>query len=161
MRLRRVWGGINGLLFQQMLHGVDIQPPPPASPKSMGHQHVLEPELRTNEGAANFARHLLTKAAERRAADLYDRMPAAEQQIIADVARAATDPAQGDWSDPSRLRQVDHVDPESGQHSTSWHGRPSSWMNSMMPPYQVCTPVNDSRGSPIPPVLKTVEFRRS
>jgi DNA polymerase IV len=33
--------------------------------KSMGHQHVLEPELRTNEGAATFARHLLTKAAER------------------------------------------------------------------------------------------------
>src|SRR5271169_3573099 len=25
--LRRVWGGINGLLFHQMLHGVDIQPP--------------------------------------------------------------------------------------------------------------------------------------
>jgi DNA polymerase-4 len=34
MRLRRVWGGINGLLFHQMLHGVDIQPPPPASPKA-------------------------------------------------------------------------------------------------------------------------------
>jgi DNA polymerase IV len=65
MRLRRVWGGINGLLFHQMLHGVDIQPPSSRFAKSMGHQHVLEPELRTNEGAANFARHLLTKAAER------------------------------------------------------------------------------------------------
>jgi DNA polymerase-4 len=40
----------------------------------MGHQHVLEPELRTNEGAANFARHLLTKAAERlRRGDYYCR----------------------------------------------------------------------------------------
>jgi DNA polymerase IV len=65
MRLRRVWGGINGLLFHQMLHGVDIQPPSSRFAKSMGHQHVLEPELRTNDGAANFARHLLTKAAER------------------------------------------------------------------------------------------------
>jgi DNA polymerase-4 len=38
----------------------------------MGHQHVLEPELRTNDGAANFARHLLTKAAERlRRGDYY------------------------------------------------------------------------------------------
>jgi DNA polymerase-4 len=62
MRLRRVWGG---LLFHQMLHGVDIQPPSSRFAKSMGHQHVLEPELRTRDGAANFARHLLTKAAER------------------------------------------------------------------------------------------------
>ena len=54
MRLRRVWGGINGLLFHQMLHGVDIQPPSSRFAKSMGHQHVLEPELRTNEGAREF-----------------------------------------------------------------------------------------------------------
>ena len=26
-QLRRGWGGINGVLFHQMLHGVDIQPP--------------------------------------------------------------------------------------------------------------------------------------
>jgi hypothetical protein len=26
-QLRHVWGGINGVLFHQMLHGVDIQPP--------------------------------------------------------------------------------------------------------------------------------------
>ena len=71
MRLRRVWGGINGLLFHQMLHGVDIQPPSSRFAKSMGHQHVLEPELRTNDGAANFARHLLTKAAERLRRDDY------------------------------------------------------------------------------------------
>jgi DNA polymerase IV len=64
-RLRRVWGGINGLLFHQMLHGADVQPPSSKFAKSMGHQHVLEPELRTAEGAQNFARHLLTKAAER------------------------------------------------------------------------------------------------
>jgi DNA polymerase IV len=74
MRLRRVWGGINGLLFHQMLHGVDIQPPSSRFAKSMGHQHVLEPELRTREGAGNFARHLLTKAAERlRRGDYYCR----------------------------------------------------------------------------------------
>jgi DNA polymerase IV len=73
-QLRRVWGGINGLLFHQMLHGVDIQPPSSRFAKSMGHQHVLEPELRTREGAANFARHLLTKAAERlRRGDYYCR----------------------------------------------------------------------------------------
>jgi DNA polymerase IV len=48
LRLRRVWGGgINGVLFHQMLHGVDIQPPSSRYSKSIGHQHVLEPDLRT------------------------------------------------------------------------------------------------------------------
>jgi DNA polymerase-4 len=42
-RLRQVWGGINGVLFHQMLHGVDIQPPSSMYSKSIGHQHVLEP----------------------------------------------------------------------------------------------------------------------
>ena len=71
-QLRRVWGGINGVLFHQMLHGVDIQPPSSRFSKSIGHQHVLEPELRTSDGARNFAQHLLTKAAERlRRGDYY------------------------------------------------------------------------------------------
>jgi DNA polymerase-4 len=64
-QLRRVWGGINGLLFHQKLHGVDIQTPSSRYSKSIGHQHVLEPDLRTNNGAHRFAQHLLTKAAER------------------------------------------------------------------------------------------------
>jgi DNA polymerase IV len=73
-QLRRVWGGINGLLFHQMPHGVDIQPPSSRFAKSIGHQHVLEPELRSNAGAGNFARHLLAKAAERlRRGDYYCR----------------------------------------------------------------------------------------
>jgi nucleotidyltransferase/DNA polymerase involved in DNA repair len=56
-------GRHNGLLFHQMLHGVDIQPPPSRFSKSIGHQHVLEPELRSNKDAHDFAQHLLTKAA--------------------------------------------------------------------------------------------------
>ena len=73
-QLRRVWGGINGVLFHQMLHGVDIQPPTSRFSKSIGHQHVLEPELRTKKGAHDFAQHLLTKAAERlRRGDYYCR----------------------------------------------------------------------------------------
>jgi hypothetical protein len=72
--LRRVWCGINGLLFHQMLHGVDIQPPSSRFSKSIGPQHVLEPDLRTKKGAHNFAQHLLTKAAERlRRGDYYCR----------------------------------------------------------------------------------------
>jgi DNA polymerase IV len=41
LRLRRVWGGINGVLFRQMLHGVDIQPRSSRFSKSIGNQHVL------------------------------------------------------------------------------------------------------------------------
>jgi hypothetical protein len=61
-------------VFHQMLHGVDIRPPSSRFSKSIGHQHVLEPDLRTNKGAHNFAQHLLTKAAERlRRGDYYCR----------------------------------------------------------------------------------------
>jgi DNA polymerase-4 len=72
--LRRAWGGVHGLLFYQMLHGADIQPPSSLHAKSMSHQHVLEPELRNTAGAKNFAHHLLFKAAERlRRNDYYCR----------------------------------------------------------------------------------------
>jgi nucleotidyltransferase/DNA polymerase involved in DNA repair len=80
-QLRRVWGGINDLLFHQMLHGVDIQPPSSRFSKSIGHQHVLEPDLRTRDGAHDFAQHLLTKAAERlRRGDYYCRRFGLETQ---------------------------------------------------------------------------------
>jgi DNA polymerase IV len=86
-RLRRIWGGINGLLFHQMLHGVDIQPPTSRFSKSVGHQHVLEPELRTEEGAHDFARHLLAKAAERlRRGDYYCRRLGVHLSWVGDCA---------------------------------------------------------------------------
>jgi DNA polymerase-4 len=85
-QLRRVWGGINGVLFHQMLHGVDIQPPSSRFSKSIGHQHVLEPELRTAKGARDFAHHLLTKAAERlRRGDYYCRRLGAHLSWIGDL----------------------------------------------------------------------------
>ncbi len=74
LRLRQIWGGINGVLFYQMLHGADLQPPSSPFSHSLGHQHVLEPQLRTTKGARQFAHHLLTKAAERlRHKDYYCR----------------------------------------------------------------------------------------
>jgi DNA polymerase-4 len=86
LRLRRVWGGINGVLFHQMLHGVDIQPPSSRYSKSIGHQHVLEPDLRTKKGAHDFAQHLLTKAAERlRRGDYYCRRLGVHLSWVADL----------------------------------------------------------------------------
>src|SRR3984893_13123935 len=87
-QLRRIWGGITGLLFHQMLHGVDIQPPSSRFAKSMGHQHVLEPELRTTDGAQDFARHLLIKAAERlRRGDYFCRRLGLHLSWVADLGR--------------------------------------------------------------------------
>jgi len=53
-QLRRVWGGINGMLFHQMLHGVDIQPPSSRYSKSIGHQHVLGTGVAHQQGRAQF-----------------------------------------------------------------------------------------------------------
>ncbi len=65
-QLRAIWGGIQGALFYEMLHGADLQYASGSShTKSMSHQHVLEPRLRTIAGAADFSHHLLAKAAER------------------------------------------------------------------------------------------------
>jgi impB/mucB/samB family protein len=77
---------MNGVLFHQMLHGVDIQPPSSRFSKSIGHQHVLEPDLRTKKGAHDFAQHLLTKAAERlRRGDYYCRRLGVHLSWVADL----------------------------------------------------------------------------
>lgn len=64
-RLRQVWGGVQGVLYYELLHGADLQPPSSPETHSISHQHVLEPELRTMAGAREFSRHLAAKAAER------------------------------------------------------------------------------------------------
>src|SRR5262249_31374244 len=88
--LRRIWGGVNGVMFHQMLHGADIQPPSSPFAKSLGHQHVLEPTLRSTEGARDYAHHLLTKAAERlRRKDYYCRRLGLHLCWMGDL---------GDWS---------------------------------------------------------------
>jgi impB/mucB/samB family C-terminal domain len=69
-----------------MLNGVDIQPPSSRFSKSIGHQHVLELELRTKKGAHDFAQHLLTKAAERlRRGDYYCRRLGVHLSWVADL----------------------------------------------------------------------------
>jgi DNA polymerase-4 len=64
-QLRQAWGSIYGALYYELLHGADLQFPSSGRTQSMSHEHVLEPELRTMEGAREFSFHLLAKAAER------------------------------------------------------------------------------------------------
>lgn len=62
--LRRVWGGVMGARFHALLHGQDL--PSPSRPhRSLGHQHVLPPDLRTIEKATPVIRQLLSRAALR------------------------------------------------------------------------------------------------
>jgi DNA polymerase-4 len=63
-RLKRIWGGVNGLRFHALLHGADL-PSPATSTRSMGHQHVLAPEERTLQKATPVIRQLLTRVAQR------------------------------------------------------------------------------------------------
>ena len=74
-QLRAIWGGIQGALFYEMVHGADLQYASASThTQSMSHQHVLEPRLRSIAGAADFSHHLLAKAAERlRRNDYYCR----------------------------------------------------------------------------------------
>ena len=66
--LRRIWNGITGLRFHELLHGADLASPVNPA-RSMGHQHVLSPDERTMEKATPVIRQLLTRAAQRLRSD--------------------------------------------------------------------------------------------
>jgi DNA polymerase-4 len=100
-QLRRIWGGVNGVLFHQLLHGADLQAPSSAHAKSMSHQHVLEPKLRTTEGACQYAHHLLNKAAERlRHRDYYCRRLSVHLRWMGDT---------GDWSNETTFHETQNT----------------------------------------------------
>jgi nucleotidyltransferase/DNA polymerase involved in DNA repair len=140
LQLRQIWGGINGVLFHQLLHGADLQPPSSPFAHSLGHQHVLEPKLRTPEGARQFAQHLLAKAAERlrhrdyycrrlglhlrRMGDLggwWNECPSVQVQAITDKADTLSPaPPQADGG---KLRQAFSVELE--QNGTDWREKVS------------------------------------
>lgn len=63
-RFRRVWGGVEGERFYYKLHGVDL-PDVPTQRSSVGHSHVLAPELRPPHMAEIVARRLTLKAGSR------------------------------------------------------------------------------------------------
>lgn len=62
--LRAIWGGVEGERFWMQLHGHHL-PPRQSQRSSVGHSHVLGPELRSFEGARSVLFKLLAKAAMR------------------------------------------------------------------------------------------------
>ena len=80
------WGLIGSALYPLLLVSSANSQNPSRYSKSIGHQHVLEPELRTTKGAHDFAQHLLTKAAERlRRGDYYCRRLGVHLSWVADL----------------------------------------------------------------------------
>jgi DNA polymerase IV len=64
-QLRTAWGGIGGEKLWHWLRGDDFGDAELEHQKSIGHSHVLPPDLRTPEGAYAVANKLLHKAAMR------------------------------------------------------------------------------------------------
>jgi DNA polymerase-4 len=62
--LRAAWGSIEGERMHARLRGEEL-PDPPSQRASVGHSHVLPPELRTPEAAFSVLHRLLQKAAMR------------------------------------------------------------------------------------------------
>lgn len=68
--MERLWGGVVGRRWYLWLRGEELREAP-THKRSLGHQHVLGPEFRTDEGAKAMAQRLLHKAAERLRHDGY------------------------------------------------------------------------------------------
>lgn len=62
--MRLVWGGVNGARFFHSLKGEDTEIPP-TQRRSIGHSHVLPPDLRNNPKAELIGQKLVHKAAAR------------------------------------------------------------------------------------------------
>jgi DNA polymerase-4 len=62
--LRRVWGGVQGERFYEMLRGEDVHEEPTRH-TTIGHSHVLPPDQRSPEQALAVLHRLLQKAATR------------------------------------------------------------------------------------------------
>lgn len=63
--LHHAWGGVCGDRFWHALHGGPTEDDQPPERRTVGHSHVLAPELRTPPQAGIVARRLLLKAASR------------------------------------------------------------------------------------------------
>jgi len=63
-RLRLAWGGVEGERMHDKLRGMEM-PERPSSRRSLGHSHVLPPELRSRDAALSVVHRLLQKAAMR------------------------------------------------------------------------------------------------
>lgn len=86
--LRDLWGGVLGEKWYFWIRGEDVHEAA-TKKSSIGHQHVLAPEVRSVEGARAVAFRLLLKAAARLRHDKY-----AAQRLTLAISFTSTDPAK-------------------------------------------------------------------
>ena len=96
--LRHAWGGIEGERFHAKLRGEAIVPPP-ARRASVGHSHVLAPELRDPVSALAVIYRLLHKAAMR--LRHYGYCAGGLSLHLAYIDRSGLDPSR--WVDQARF----------------------------------------------------------
>lgn len=98
-RLKAIWGGIEGERFWAQLRGVEATARQRAAVASVGHSHVLDPQMRNADGMRSVLFKLLAKAAMRlrqerckaRGLSLHVRFVGREQRFSRDLAFAALD----------------------------------------------------------------------
>jgi DNA polymerase-4 len=94
--LRRVWGGVQGERFYEMLRGEDVHVEPTRH-TTIGHSHVLPPDQRSPEQALAVLHRLLQKAATRlRKMEYY----------AGGLHLALKYPDQGRWSADMRFQET-------------------------------------------------------
>ena len=64
-RLHDIWGSVEGFFYHDALHGLEPTERRPTEQRTLGHSHILPPELRTERGARSVLHRLAQKAAMR------------------------------------------------------------------------------------------------
>lgn len=115
--MKAAWGGIEGLRFHGYLRGQDLSRPPTQT-RALSHQHVLEPALRTHARAYQYARYLLSKAAQRlREKGFYTRQLVVQVKFLNGRHDPNPDERRGDWalgftetqSTPQLLKRLEEI----------------------------------------------------
>jgi DNA polymerase-4 len=105
LKLREVWGGVGGQQMWGCLRGVDDYHASTAC-KSIGHSHVLPPELRTPAGAHSVIHRMLQKAAMRlRRQKLMAGGMQIDIRYVGD--RSPTGWGKASWSEAGRFTATD------------------------------------------------------
>ena len=64
-RLHDIWGSVEGNFYYDALHGLEPAKRHPTGQRTLGHSHILPPDLRTEKGARSVLHRLAQKAAMR------------------------------------------------------------------------------------------------
>lgn len=137
-RVREIWGGVNGEVFRRWLMGEDL-PEARTVRRSIGHQHVLPPGLRTEAGARAVAMRLLHKAAARARAEGYaarglllhirlgadgpETPPPLSGRLWADAPASERRPPKRSWVADCSLPETADTQTLMEQLSSLWAGR--------------------------------------